>query len=76
MERISARYDQSGDCIEVSWASKPGTYYRISNDDRIMALVDEEGNLCGFKISGISLMGEGEKDFINVDLYPAKPTPE
>ena len=68
---ISIHTEKSGDCFEVYWAKKSGAEYAPTTDDRVQALTDSAGNILGFKISGISLMGEGEKDFINVDLYPA-----
>ena len=69
-EGIHFQADESGDCIEVQWGSGKGKY-APTTDERVQALLDSAGNILGFKISGISLMGEGEKDFINVDLYPA-----
>lgn len=73
IKNLSINADNGGDYFEVHWAAKPDNYYTATTDDRVQALMDTAGNLLGFKISGISLMGEGEKDFINVDLYPAKP---
>ena len=69
-EGIQFQADESGDCIEVQWGSGKGEY-APTTDDRVQALTDSAGNILGFKVSGISLMGEGENDFINVDLYPA-----
>lgn len=63
--------DDSGDCIEVRWGDGDG-HYASTGDDRVKSLIDSSGNILGFKITGISQMGEGEKDFINIDLYPAK----
>ena len=69
-EGIRFQADESGDCIEVRWGTGDGHY--ATSDDRVEALLDSTGNILGFKITGISQMGEGEKDFINVDMYPAK----
>ena len=69
---IHFQADESGDCLEVRWGMGDGDYTATA-DARVQALMDSSGNILGFKISGISLMGEGEKDFINVNLYPAKP---
>ena len=44
-----------------------------TTDEQVKALVDSSDNIQGFKISGISHMGEGPKDVINVDLYPSSP---
>lgn len=69
-EGIHFRADESGDCIEVRWGSGHGEYV-TTTDERVQGLMDSDGNILGFKIAGISLMGEGEKDFIDVDIYPA-----
>lgn len=69
-EGIHFQSDDSGDCIEVRWGAGDG-HYTATGDDRVKALVDSSGNILGCKISGISLMGESEKDFISVDLYPS-----
>ena len=74
-EGIHFQADDSGDCIEVRWGDGDG-HYAATGDDRVKALLDSSGNILGFKITGISQMGEGEKDFISVDLYPAtRPSP-
>ena len=70
-EGIHFQADESGDCIEVRWGAGEG-HYTLTGDDRVMALLDASGNVLGCRITGISQMGDGEKDFINVDLYPAK----
>ena len=68
---ISIRTDRPGDSFQVHWAAKANAAYAATSDERVQALTDSNGDSLGFKITGISLMGEGEKDFINVDLYPA-----
>ena len=68
---ISIHTQSTGDYFEVRWGDGDG-HYAPTGDDRVKALLDSSGNILGFKITGISQMGEGEKDFINVDLYPAK----
>ncbi|MYC30990.1 MAG: hypothetical protein F4X65_13010 [Chloroflexi bacterium] len=68
-EGIHFQADGSGDCIEVKWGSGKGEY-TPTGDERVQGLRDAAGNILGFRISGISLMGENEKDFINVDIYP------
>ena len=75
IENISIYADENGDCFELHWAAKPNATYTATSDDRVQALKDADGNILGFKISGISLMGESEKDFINVALYPGRPVP-
>ena len=70
-EGVNFRADDSGDCIEVRWGDGDG-YYHASEDERVQAFVDSVGHILGFRITGISQMGEGEKDYISVDLYPLK----
>ena len=70
IKAITIQVEESGDCIEVHWSSGKGDY-TTTTDERIRALTDASGNILGFRITGISQMGDGEKDFINVDLYPA-----
>ena len=69
IKNLSIHTEDAGDCIEVHWGAGDG-HYTAPADDRVQALLDSSGNILGFKITGISQMGEGEKDFINVDLYP------
>jgi hypothetical protein len=70
-EGIHFQADDSGDCIQVRWGAGDG-HYAPTGDERVKALLDSSGNVLGCRITGISQMGEGEKDFINVDLYPAR----
>ena len=72
INNISIHSDNAGDCFEVHWASRPNAAYTATTDERVQALTDSAGNILGFKISGINGMGKGEKDFINVDLFPAE----
>jgi len=55
MERkvIKLWYDPEGDYLEVLFDQKKG-YYRETMDDRVMERVDEDGNIIGFSILGVS----------------------
>ncbi len=46
-------YDAEGDYLEVLFEGGEG-YFRQTEDDRIMERVDDEGNLLGFSILGVS----------------------
>ncbi len=70
IKNISIHTENAGDCLKVRWGAGDG-HYAATGDDRAQALLDSSGNILGFKITGISQMGEGEKDYINVDLYPS-----
>ena len=46
-------FDAEGDYLEVMFEQKAG-YFRETADDRVMEKVDEEGNVLGFSILGVS----------------------
>jgi len=46
-------YDKEGDFMEVLFSDRPG-YMRETDNDAIMERVDEEGNLLGFSVLGVS----------------------
>lgn len=45
--------DKEGDFMEVLFSDRPG-YMRETDNDAIMKRVDEEGNLLGFSVLGVS----------------------
>ena len=65
---INVWFDKEGDYLNVSWASG-NAYYTTTQNERVLALVDAEGNIYGFKIFDISGIEDGEKGLIDVDLY-------
>ena len=46
-------YDPEGDYLEVTFDQREG-FFRQTEDDRVMAKVDAEGNLLGFSILKLS----------------------
>lgn len=46
-------YDAEGDFLEVTFEQKNG-YFRATDDERVMEKVDDQGNLLGFSILGVS----------------------
>lgn len=46
-------YDKEGDFMEVLFSARPA-YMRETDNDAIMERVDEEGNLLGFSVLGVS----------------------
>jgi hypothetical protein len=72
--KVNVWYDEEGDYLDVTWGTGK-TYYTETEDDRVMALVDLEGTIQGFKIGGLSTIKGAP---LNVDLTPARPknTPE
>ena len=51
-------YDPGGDYLEVIFDQKEG-YFRETENDRLMAKVDAEGNILGFSILKLSLLTSG-----------------
>ena len=75
VERINVWYDQAGDYLDVHWvAGHRGTYFTPTENERVDVLVDEESNLCGFFVWGLSKVNNGEAGFANFDLSPAAET--
>lgn len=50
---VKVWYDKEGDFMEVLFSEGPG-YMRETDNDAIMERVDEEGNLLGFSVLGVS----------------------
>jgi Protein of unknown function (DUF2283) len=53
MTSVKIWYDKEGDFLEVLFSEKPG-YMRETDNDAIMERVDNEGNLLGFSVIGVS----------------------
>ena len=67
-KKVNIWYDEAGDYLDVSWGTSHA-YYSATPDERVMVLVDMDGNVLGFKIDGISAI----KDIpLDVDLVPLK----
>ncbi|MGH9423138.1 MAG: DUF2283 domain-containing protein [Thermoanaerobaculia bacterium] len=54
-------YDAEGDYLEVIFEQKPG-YFRSTDNDQVMEKVDDEGNVLGFSVIGVSAMRESPID--------------
>ncbi len=53
---IAIWFDPEGDFLEVLFdRSRPG-HFRETADERVMQKVDEQGNIIGFSILGVSSM--------------------
>lgn len=70
-KKVNVWYDEAGDYLDVSWGTSHA-YYTATADERVMVLVDMDGNVQGFKIDGISAIKDKP---LNVDLEPLKPVP-
>ncbi len=51
-------YDKEGDMLEVFWDTKDG-YFTATEDDRVLANIDLEGNVQGFQIEGVTQVKGG-----------------
>ena len=47
-------YDPEWDFLEVIWDRSAGpAYYTETENERVMALVDDQGNIRGFQVQGL-----------------------
>ena len=70
-KKVNVWYDEAGDYLDVSWGTSHA-YYTVTADERVLALVDMDGIVQGFKIDGISAIKDKP---LSVDLEPLKPVP-
>lgn len=66
-QQVKIWYDPEGDFLEVLFSDKAG-YMKETNNDAVMERVDEQGNVLGFTVMGISRLAR-EKPLI-ADLMP------
>ena len=52
-QRLEIWFDAEADFLEVTFSDKPG-YMRETDHDAVMERVDEEGNILGFSIMGVT----------------------
>jgi len=67
-QQIKVWFDPEGDFLEVLFSDKAG-YMKETNNEAVMARVDEQGNVLGFTVMGVSRLTK-EKPLI-ADLMPA-----
>ena len=63
--KINVWYDKEGDFLDVGWGRSTSTV--PTADDRVMAHIDDEGNIQGFHIVGLRGF---EGNFLDVDIQP------
>jgi uncharacterized protein YuzE len=66
-QQIKVWYDPEGDFIEVLFSDKAG-YMKETNNDAVMERVDEQGNILGFTVMGVSRLTKGKP--LVADLIP------
>jgi uncharacterized protein YuzE len=52
-QQIKVWYDPESDFLEVLFSDKAG-YMKETNNDAVMEQVDEQGNVLGFTVMGVS----------------------
>ncbi len=67
-QQIRVWFDPEGDFLEVLFSDKAG-YMKETNNEAVMERVDEQGNVLGFTVMGVSRLAK-EKPLI-ADLIPA-----
>lgn len=67
-QQIKVWFDPEGDFLEVQFSDKAG-YMKETNNEEVMERVDEQGNVLGFTVMGVSRLSK-EKPLI-ADLVPA-----
>jgi len=58
-QQIKVWYDPEGDFLEVLFSDKAG-YMKETNNDAVMERVDEQGNVLGFTVLGVSRLTKGK----------------
>jgi uncharacterized protein YuzE len=56
-DRVRIWYDSKADYLEVIFDQRPG-FFRETSNDRVMEKVDQEGNVLGFSVLGVSTLKE------------------
>ncbi len=67
-QQVRVWYDPEGDFLEVLFSNKAG-YMKETNNEAIMERVDDQGNVLGFTVMGVSRLAK-DKPLI-ADLIPA-----
>ena len=58
-QQIKVWYDPEGDFLEVLFSDKAG-YMKETNNVAVMERVDEQGNVLGFTVLGVSRLTKGK----------------
>jgi uncharacterized protein YuzE len=58
-QQIKVWYDPEGDFLEVLFSDKAG-YMKETNNEAVMERVDEQGNVLGFTVMGVSRLTKGK----------------
>jgi hypothetical protein len=58
-EKLKIWFDAEADFLEVRFSDAPG-YFRETPNINLMERVDEQGNILGFAVEGVSQMKPGQ----------------
>ena len=64
---INVRYDSASHYCDFFWAGG-NTHYVQTESEHALALTDEKGVLCGFRIINTDRLGDGEHSYVELDL--------
>ena len=68
-EKVKVWFDPEGDFLEVLFSDAPG-YMRATAHESLMERLDEEGNVLGFSILGVSRFRKERP--LEAELQPGK----
>jgi uncharacterized protein YuzE len=68
-EKVKVWFDPDGDFLEVLFSDAPG-YMRATARESLMERVDEQGNVLGFSILGVSRFRKNRP--LEVELQPGR----
>jgi uncharacterized protein YuzE len=57
LKNIKLWYDREADYLEVLFEQKEG-FFRETENDRVMEKVDQDGNVLGFSVLGVSSLSD------------------
>ena len=72
-KKVSVRYDDEGDMLEVTWAFREG-YFTPTDDERVLKRLDDDGNVIGFLIHEMSTLKQS--DPVEFELESESPDDE
>ena len=66
-KKLKIWFDKEGDFLEVLFSDSPG-YMRETANDSVMERIDENGNILGYSILGISQIKKDKPVFAELDF--------
>lgn len=66
-KKLKIWYDKEGDYLEVLFSDAPG-FMRETNNDFVMERIDENGNILGYSILGISQIKKDSPIYAELEI--------